>query len=146
MSASNAFETALLSHIFNNTAIANVGDAGGLLPSATAGSLYVGLHTADPGEAGNQSTSEVAYGAYARAAVARTAGGWTVSGNAASNAAVVNWPEATSGTASAAYFSIGTAPNGTGTLLFSGQLATPLAISTGITPTAAIGAISTTAD
>ena len=60
MSKSNSFETSLLQHIFNNTAIANVGDATGLPASATAGSLWVSLHTADPGEAGTQSTSETA--------------------------------------------------------------------------------------
>lgn len=52
MSASNAFETALLTLIFNNTNLANVGDATGLRGSTTAGSFYIGLHTADPGEAG----------------------------------------------------------------------------------------------
>ena len=51
----------LLKLIFNNTAWANIGDAGGLLPSASAGSLYLSLHTASPAEAGTQSTSEVSY-------------------------------------------------------------------------------------
>lgn len=35
MSMSNAFETEILDLIFNNAAIANIGDAGGLQPSAT---------------------------------------------------------------------------------------------------------------
>lgn len=75
MSMSNAFETSLLDHIFNNAAVANIGDAGGLQPSATAGSLYLSLHTGDPGEAGDQTTNETAYTNYARVAVVRTAGG-----------------------------------------------------------------------
>ena len=79
MSASNAFETSLLNLIFKNVTIANYGDAIGILGSATAGSLYVGLHTADPGEAGTQATSEATYTGYARVAVARSAGGWTTS-------------------------------------------------------------------
>ena len=62
MSMSNAFETELLDLIFNNAAVANIGDAGGLQPSAAAGSLYVSLHTGDPGEAGNQGTN--GYGLY----------------------------------------------------------------------------------
>ena len=31
MSMSNAFETQILNHIFNNAAIANIGDAGGFV-------------------------------------------------------------------------------------------------------------------
>lgn len=71
MSMTNAAETALLTLIFNNTDWANVGDAGGLQNSATAGSFYISLHTADPGETGSQTTSETAYTNYARVAVAR---------------------------------------------------------------------------
>ena len=56
MSMSNASETNLLNLLFNNTDWANVGDAAGLQNSAAAGSFYVALHTADPGDAGNQST------------------------------------------------------------------------------------------
>ena len=55
--AANAF----LLLFFNNTAWATIGDASGLQPSAVAGSLYVSLHTADPTEAGNQSSSEISY-------------------------------------------------------------------------------------
>ena len=68
MSMSNASETALLNLLFNNTDWANVGDAAGLQNSATAGSFYVALHTADPGDAGNQTTSEASYTGYARVA------------------------------------------------------------------------------
>lgn len=51
MSKSNTFENDLLQLIFNNVDIADIGDAGGLQNSATAGSLYIALHTGDPGEA-----------------------------------------------------------------------------------------------
>ena len=61
MSLSNAAETDLLELIFNNTSWPNVGDVSGLQPSGTAGSLYIGLHTGDPGEAGDQTTSEADY-------------------------------------------------------------------------------------
>ena len=40
MSKSNAWETALLQHLFTNSDVANVGDATGLRGSSTAGSLY----------------------------------------------------------------------------------------------------------
>ena len=75
MSKSNTFENDLLKLIFNNVDIADIGDAGGLQNSAAAGSLYVALHTADPGEAGNATTNETAYTNYARVAVGRSGAG-----------------------------------------------------------------------
>ena len=92
MSKSNTFENDLLLLLFNNTAISLIGDSSGVQPSATAGSLYVSLHTGDPGEGGDQSTSETVYTNYARQAVARSGSGWTVSGNTVSNAALVQFP------------------------------------------------------
>ena len=48
--------------------------------------LYVSLHTANPGAGGAQNTSEAVYTSYARVAVARSTGGWTLSGETISNA------------------------------------------------------------
>lgn len=146
MSKSNTLENELLLHIFQNAAIANVGDASGLQPSASAGSLYVSLHTADPGEAGDQTTNEATYTGYARVAVARSSAGWTVSANNASNTAAVSWPACTAGSNTATHFGVGTAASGTGKLLYSGALTASLAISAGITPTAAIGDLDVTED
>lgn len=58
---SNAAATAFLLLFFNNTDWANVGDAAGLQNSATAGSLYLSLHTSSPGESGTQATNEISY-------------------------------------------------------------------------------------
>ena len=147
MSMSNSFETELLELIFNNAAIANIGDAGGLQPSATAGSLYVSLHSADPGEAADQTTSEVAYTDYARVAVARSAGGWTVSGNTASNTALIQFPQCGASGATATYVGIGTVTGpGAGLLLYSGQLGSSLTIANLITPQFAPGALDCVAD
>jgi hypothetical protein len=146
MSATNAFETSLLSHIFANANIANVGDATGLRGSSTAGSLYVSLHTADPGETGDQTTSEATYTSYARVAVARSGAGWTVSGNNASNAAAVTFPAATGGSNTITHFGIGTDSSGTGNLLFKGALSASLAVSSGITPSFAIGELDVNCD
>jgi hypothetical protein len=142
MSKSNTWENDLLLLLFNNTNASLIGDATGLRGSSTAGSLYVSLHSSDPGEAGTQSTNEVAYTSYARVAVARSAGGWTVSGNTVTNTAAVNWPAATGGSATATHFAIGTDVSGAGKLLYKGALTASLAISSGITPSAAIGALS----
>lgn len=146
MSASNALETALLLLLFNNTNIANVGDATGVRGSTTAGSLFVSLHTADPGEAGDQTTSEATYTSYARVAVARSSAGWTVSGNASTNTAATTFPAATGGTNTITHFGVGSATSGAGILLFSGALNASLAVSNGITPSFDIGQISVTAD
>jgi hypothetical protein len=148
MSATNAFETSLLSLIFNNANIANIGDAIGLRASTTAGSLYVSLHTADPGEAGTQTTSEATYTGYARVAVARSGAGWTVSGNAFSNAVAVAVGPCTSGTSTITHFGIGTDVSGPGNLLFIGALTASIVVtsSSNQTQTFAIGQLSGTAD
>lgn len=135
MAASASFETLLLNHIFVNTNIANIGDTTGLQASATAGSVYITLHTGDP-EAGDQATSETTYTGYARVAVARSTVGWIVSSSKASNAAAVSFAACTAGSNTATHFGVGTgATTGTtGTLICSGALAASLAISAGITP------------
>jgi hypothetical protein len=73
--------TALLAHIFQNADMPYIGDAAGLLKSATAGNLYVSLHTANPAASDDQTNNEVStanYTNYVRIAVARSAAGWDV--------------------------------------------------------------------
>ena len=146
MSATNAFETSLLSLIFTNADAANVGDATGLRGSTTAGVVYISLHTADPTETGNQTSSETSYTNYARVAVARSGAGWTVSGNNASNAAAVNFPACGASGATVTHFGIGTDASGAGNLLFKGELDLSLAVSNGITPSFATGELDVNAD
>lgn len=147
MSASNAFETALLLLLFNNTNAANIGDATGLRGSTTAGVFYIGLHTADPGEAGTQSTSETAYTGYARISVARSSAGFTVSGNSVSNAALVSFGNCTASPGVAiTHFSIGTDVSGVGNLIMSGALGASYQPAVGNAPQFAIGALTATAD
>lgn len=131
MSFGNTFENDLLALIFNATGIANIADNAGSSPLTN---LYVSLHTADPGEAGNQETSECAYTSYARVAVARSGSGWTISGNAVSPASNIEFPAATGGTETATHVGIGTAASGTGKLLVSGALTPNISISNGTTP------------
>ena len=146
MSMTNAAEAALLDLLFLNTDWAGIGDAGGLQNSAAAGSFYISLHTADPGESGTQTTSEVAYTGYARVAVARTAGGFTRTGSTVANTALVQFPQATGGTATATHFGIGTDSTGAGNLLLKGALNASLSISNGIQPQFAAGAMTATVD
>ena len=146
MSMTNVAEAAMLDLLFLNSDWANIGDAGGLQNSATAGSFYIGLHSGDPGEAGDQTTSEVAYTSYARVAVARSAGGWTRTVSTIANTALVQFPQCTGSTATATHFSIGTASSGAGVLLLKGALSASLAISNGIQPQFAAAALTATVD
>jgi hypothetical protein len=133
MSMSNTSETALLNLLFKNQAWASVGDGSGLQPSATAGSFFIALHSADPGETGDQSTSEIAYTGYARVGVTRGAG-FTVAGDQVSNTSTVQLGECTAGSATATHFSVGTASTGAGTIIYRGTLSAARSISAGITP------------
>lgn len=146
MSMSNAAEAALLDLLFLNTDWAGVGDAGGLQNSAAAGSFHIALHTSDPGEAGDQTTNEIAYTSYARVAVARSAGGWTRSVSTISNTALVQFPQCTGGSGTATHFSIGTDTSGAGAIILSGALSSSLAISNGIQPQFSAGAMTATVD
>jgi hypothetical protein len=134
MSKTNDLENQFLLLLFNNTDLAGVGDGTGLRGSSTAGSLFVSLHTADPNETGNQTTSEVSYTSYARVAVARSGSGWTVTANSVSPAANIDFPACTGGSATATHFGIGTATSGTGKLLYKGAISPSISISSGVTP------------
>lgn len=134
MSKSNTFENDLLNLVFKNIDATLIGDAGGLRGSAVAGELYVGLHTADPGEAGDQTTNETAYTGYARYAVTRGAG-FVVTGNSVSPANNLDFQQCTAvpGTA-ITHFSIGTALSGSGNLLYSGTVSPNIAMAIGVIP------------
>lgn len=134
MSKGDTFEADFLKLIFNATAIANIADNAASSPLTN---LYVALHTADPGEAGVQNTSECNYTSYARVAVARTSGGWTVSGTAptqVSPVATISFPACTGGTNTATFWSAGVAVSGATKILYSGAISPTIAISSGVTP------------
>jgi hypothetical protein len=131
MSKSNTFENDWLKLIFNATAIANLADNAASSPLTN---LYVSLHTADPGEAGNQTTDETSYTSYARVAVARTSGGWTVTSNSVSPVANIDFPAATGGSGTITYFGVGSASSGSGVLYYSGTVSPSIAVTSGVTP------------
>lgn len=107
--------------------------------------LYVALHTADPGEAGVQTTSEAAYTSYARVAVTK-ASGWTDAGSTFTNANLIQFPTCTGGTAVCTHFSIGTAVSGAGQILASGALSSSLSVSNQIQPQIPAGQLSVIED
>jgi hypothetical protein len=136
MSKSNTTENDVLLNIFQNTDFS--WDAGV--------TLYVSLHTSDPGEAGIQTTNETGYGSYARQAVARDATGWDVVGNVASNDDLIQFPQCSGTPQTITHVGIGTTLAAGGQLLYSGALSASLAVSAGIQPQFAIGALTITED
>lgn len=131
MSKGNTFENDLMKLFFQGTAIANLADNAASSPNTN---LYVSLHTADPGESGSQTTSEASYTGYARVAVARTSGGWTVTDNSVTNAAAITFPQCTGGSNTISHFAVGTASSGAGKILYKGELTASLAVSNLIIP------------
>lgn len=136
MSKGNTFENELLALIFNATAIADLAENDATSPLTQ---LWVALHTADPGEAGVQNANEANYTGYARVAVNRNSGGWTVSANNVSNTGAVTFGACTAGTNAITHFSVGVAGSGATKILYSGALTATLNVSAGITPSFAAG-------
>lgn len=131
MAKGAAYANSLLALIFNATLFANVAVNATSSPITN---IFTALHTADPGSAGDQTTSEIAYGSYARAAVARTSGGFTVTTNSVSPVATISFPAGTSGSGTASFFSFGTLTSGAGVRLYSGTVTPNIVCGAGVTP------------
>jgi hypothetical protein len=134
MSISNATETALLQLIFE--AVAPAWDA--------ATELDIHLHVGDPGEAGTTATSPATYTSYAPVTVNRDNTAWTTTGDTTTNDALIQFPQCTGSTNTITHVSI--SPEGSTTILFSGALSASLAVSSGIQPQFAAGALDITLD
>ncbi|MBL8756333.1 MAG: hypothetical protein JNK15_23770 [Planctomycetes bacterium] len=141
MPKSTTFSNDLIALIFNAAAIANLADNAGSSPATN---LYVSLHTASPGVGGSQLTNEAAYTNYARVAVTRTAGGWTVSGGVASNVGLIQFPQCGVTGATITHVAIGTASSGAGKVLYQGALNSSLAVANLIQPQFAAAALTAT--
>lgn len=106
---SNYLEAALIEHIFGNSDFSR--------PST----IYIALHTGDPGEVGD--ANEVSAGGYARQGIATGASsGWTRSDNAAENTATKEFPTASQSWGTITHASLWDAEVG-GNCLFKGALA-----------------------
>lgn len=142
MSACDDFETKLLTLLFNNTTIANIGDATGLVGSSGAGSSQLSLHTVALTDASTLLTSnEVAYTGYARPTQARSSAGWTISGNNCSNAALIQFGEMSAGGPdTVVHLGLGLIATGD-VLRIHADLNADLVINNGVNPQFAIGAL-----
>jgi len=137
----DAFEYAWLVHIFNGTAISNINTTGGTTQ------LWMGLHTADPGDAGS-TASEGGYAAYARVATERAvSGGWTVTSgtsatvaSASPTAAITFAQVATTTTGTFSYFSVYPSSSSVGSAaLYSGAISPVINFSQNVTPSITTG-------
>lgn len=143
----NTAESDLLKLLFQNVSWANVGNAGGLLQSTVAGSFAIALSTGTLSGGSSQNTTEAAYTSYARATIARSSAGWTITGSApttSENAAACTFPACTGGSETETYANIGRDSSGAGEVMYWGALSAGLAVSSGITPSFAINALAAT--
>jgi hypothetical protein len=108
----------------------------GMAPSwSTATEFFLSLHTADPTDAGVQSSYEAAYTGYTRSTLSRSTTALTNSATGAVvNNATVSFGACTAGVSYVTHVGLGTSFSGTGTLLESAALVSPIAIGAGITP------------
>ena len=102
--------------------------------SAPLTNLYVALCESDPGIGGSQLTGEVGYTGYARVAVARTAGGWAVTGAVGDNVGQIQFGKCTALPTTATHITIGTASSGAGKVLYAGELDDPQGIPLNVIP------------
>jgi hypothetical protein len=134
MSIADVSENAILALIFNATTWANYAINATTTPETN---IICALHTADPGDAGSQSTTEAAYTSYARVNVLRTTGGWTISGTNPTQAApvaAINFPAGTGGSGTVTFFSTGKSGGGATPILFSGTVTPNIVTGSGVTP------------
>jgi hypothetical protein len=144
MSATTSVETAVLSLIFTATAWSKIADNTATTPAT---SFYISLHTASPGETGDQTSNELAYTGYARVAVTRDGSGWTVTGNSCTNDAEIAFGQCTASPGSnITYVGLGLDSSGAGTLLLYNALDASIAMQVGTVPIFSAGELEFTCD
>lgn len=133
MGKSTTASSNFLKILYTAVAWANIADNASSSPTTN---IYAALHTADPGAGGTQATSEAAYTSYARQAVARTTGGFTVTSNSVSPVANIDFPAATgSPSETETYFSFGKTVSGSTDIFHSGTVTPNIAVtSAGVIP------------
>lgn len=139
MSLGNTFENDLAKLIFQGTAITGIADAA----ASPLANFYLSLHTADPGEGADQTTSEISYTGYSRVAVARPAG-FTVTANVVTLAAEAVFGQMSAGTGgTVTHWMVGTASTSTGKCVLSGPVNNSIAVANGVQPKLGTGTSAT---
>lgn len=141
---SDLWETDLLLLIFQNTVAGNAmsGMGSGILASTTAGSLFLELHESAVVDADVLQTvkTPMSYSGYGRITVARSAGGWDVSGQNASNAALLQFGNNAGASATSVDVTVGNdTVAASSEILYYGPAA--LVVGTGVNPQYAANAL-----
>lgn len=132
----------IINLMYRATAWANVADNAASAPLTN---TYVSLHVADLTAATNsQAEDETAYTDYVRQAVARSTGWAAASGGATENAATISFPQCGASGAALTHVATGVGASGATAVWHYGALNSPLAVSSGITPQFAAGALTVT--
>ena len=135
MSKLDTFEYDFLRHVFNGVAISGINATGGTTQ------LWLGLHTADPGDSGT-TAAEGGYTQYARVGVNRSTTGWAVTRGAGAAVATVSpvasidFPQnITTSTGTFTHFSVYSSSGSTGSSgLYNGTVTPNINFSQNVTP------------
>jgi hypothetical protein len=131
MSKGNTFEQNFLQLIYNTTAITNLAQ-NGVSPIT---SIQIALHTADPGETGNQGTNETTYGGYTRKAVSRNSSNWSCSSSGSMTMqSAQDFQAPSSGTPTITHFSLGGGTSGATRYFHAGVISPNVTLAVGIVP------------
>jgi len=142
MPKSTAASNSIINLMYRAVAWANVADNAAASPLTN---VYVALHTADlTASTNSQAEDETAYTDYARQAVARSTGWAAASGGATENAATISFPQCGASGATLTHVSTGVGASGATAVWHYGALNSSLAVSSGITPQFAAGALTIT--
>lgn len=131
MTISDTTEAAILALTFQAVTWANYAINATTSPETN---IINALHTADPGDTGTQTTSETTYTSYARVNVARTTGGWTLTGSSISPAAAIVFPTGSGGSGTLSFWSTGKSGGGASPILWSGAVSPTVAAGNGVQP------------
>jgi len=145
MSATNLWEDDTLDLQFTNVASPNMGDAAGLQPSASAGSMTIALHTGNVIDDTStvQTQAVAAYTGYSNQTVARSVAGWTVASGTVDNDSIIAFGSSTSGPETETDVSLG---GFAGVMQIFSTLLLDLIVNVGVAPEFAPGALDISLD
>ena len=143
----NLAELDILDLMFTNVAFPDIGDVGGLLPSASPGTWAIALHTGNAIDDTStlQTQVEAAYSGYVRQVVVRSVAQWTVGGDGlVDNDNDIDFIISGDGPETETDVSLGGRDVSNVMHIF-GTLAADLVVNNGVTPSFAAGALDITA-
>ena len=148
MSKTNSHENQYLLHIFQNSAIANIGNAGGLPVSGVEGDFFLRLYESSTAVTDTVIGDETAYTGYVQETIPRNSSDFQVVANVVDNVLLIGFPQNTGASVTIRYWALWKTTGGTldTDRLFWGQFTSDLVVGTNVTPEIAVGQWSITED